>query len=131
MKTIRQQFLSLSLAALLLTGFSTIKAQDVTPAAVNTNTIKIVLDRTKDVYGMNNAVIIKHLELKVNSGRTFDKYKPEMKEAQLILTKFASSTYEFRTRILAFNSLKATNTCNESVVQNLFQAMLSSNGRLA
>ena len=95
------------------------------------NTIKIVLDRTKDVYGMNNAVSIKHHELKVNAGKTFDEYKPEMNNAQLILTKFASSSYEFRTRILAFNSLKALNACNESVVQNLFQAMLSSNGRLA
>jgi hypothetical protein len=94
-------------------------------------TLKTVLDRTKGVYGMNNAVVIKNLEFSIMGANAFNGMKNELNASITDLSRYSSSIYEFRTRILAFNSLKSLNLCNEAVVRNLFQAMLCSNGRLA
>lgn len=76
------------------------------------------------VSGMNHAVDIKRLEwaviLKINA-------EQNAKE----LTRFSSAEYEFRTRLLAFESLKASGIMNDEVAGNLLQALTSTNNRLA
>lgn len=83
------------------------------------------INKTNTVYGMNNAVRIKWLELCVN-------YNEGNVDAHLAeLEKYAGPLYEFRTRINAFNALKSLNYFGINVCLSLFQAMLSTNGRLA
>jgi aminopeptidase N len=82
------------------------------------------LDATKDVYGMNNGVKIKWLELSVSNGIN-------KKQNLDMLIGFASNAWEFRTRNNAFTSQKALGYCDETLVTYLFDAMLSTNGRLA
>ena len=79
---------------------------------------------TKNVYGMNHSVKIKWLEISfLKYGNKFDGFEK--------LVFYASPNYEFRTRILAFGVLKTANYLDENLCGSLFQAMLSSNGRLA
>jgi aminopeptidase N len=82
------------------------------------------LDQTRSIIGMNHSVEIKRLELSIIN-------QINEIEAKNNLVFLASENYEFRTRILAFQALKSTQTFNEQVIHNLFQAMLSSNSRLA
>jgi len=71
--------------------------------------------------GTGNGILIKRLELLYRSG---DKSKMQA------LISMASSHFEFRTRINAFNALKAIDLCNEEVVGHLLNAASSWNGRL-
>ncbi|MFN4083353.1 MAG: M1 family metallopeptidase [Bacteroidia bacterium] len=83
------------------------------------------VNRTNNVYGMNNAVRIKWLELNI----VYNEGNIENHLAEL--EKYASALYEFRTRINAFNTIKATNYFSITLCMSLFQAMLSKNSRLA
>ncbi|MCU0442837.1 MAG: M1 family metallopeptidase [Bacteroidia bacterium] len=82
------------------------------------------LEATKDVYGMGNSVNIKWHELATDL--------PAYRNASLQrLVQYASPQWEFRTRNNAFASLKPLGYCDEALVKNLFDAMLSTNSRLA
>jgi aminopeptidase N len=82
------------------------------------------LAATKGVYGMNNAVDIKWNELSFISG---------INQQQCVerLVNYTSAQWEFRTRNNAFAALKPLGYCDTKLVANLFDAMLSTNGRLA
>jgi aminopeptidase N len=81
------------------------------------------LETTKNVMGMSNSVNIKWHELaatnNINKQTSIER-----------LVYYASNAWEFRTRNNAFNSLKSTGYCDELLVAHLFDAMLSTNGRL-
>lgn len=80
--------------------------------------------RLKGVAGMHHAVELKVLEM-----RMLNNNDPE--DARARLCAFAGPAYEFRTRNLAFNTLKATGTFDGNVAAALFQAVLSPNSRLS
>ena len=73
---------------------------------------------------MNNSVNIKWHELaashNVNKEKSIDR-----------LVYYASDAWEFRTRNNAFSALKSLGHCDEQLINHLFDAMLSTNGRLA
>ncbi len=94
-------------------------------------TMTLVINATKNTWGMNNSVMIKRNELIALSGMLIDANAFNSNEALHAITEFASSQYEFRTRIQAFNSLKILNHIDKEVAQNLFNAILSPNTRLA
>lgn len=85
---------------------------------------KSYLDLVKNVYGMNNSVNIKYHELSAL-------YRYEEATHINALVDYTSAHWEFRTRNNAFAALKNLNVCNEKLVANLFNAMLSTNSRLA
>lgn len=93
-------------------------------------TMEYVLEATKNTWGMNNNIMIKRYEIGALAGLLIDK-SFNREDALNQITIFASSQYEFRTRIQAFNSLKVLNHLDNEVAKNLFQAILSPNGRLA
>ncbi len=82
------------------------------------------LDLVKDVYGMNNSVNIKYHELCVLNNIDLEKHRAA-------LINYASNQWEFRTRNNTFASLKATGTFDATLIPHLFDALLSTNGRLA
>jgi aminopeptidase N len=82
------------------------------------------LETTSKVHGMFHAVRMKWLELSIMNG-------VNLENAKIELIDYASQSYEFRTRGQAFLVLKSTGLCNEKVVANLYQAMLSPNNRLS
>lgn len=82
------------------------------------------LETCKNLEGMNMALRLKWIELAVENN-----YKKE--EALNMLETYASSSYEFRTRIGAFQLLKSFNHANEKTITSLFQACTSINNRLA
>jgi aminopeptidase N len=82
------------------------------------------LNKTKDVMGMNNSVNIKWHELSAT-------HHIHSEESIKRLVYYASDAWEFRTRNNAFASLKALGYCDNQLVAHLFDAMLSTNGRLA
>jgi aminopeptidase N len=95
------------------------KLYDNAPAKMNE-----YLDRTASIQGQNNNVRIKWLELAIGSGR--DK---EANTRQLI--SLTSPSYEFRTRVSAFEALKRLGICNKEIIQNGFESLTSFNGRLS
>jgi aminopeptidase N len=82
------------------------------------------LEATRTVYGMNNAVNIKWCELAVTN-------RINQTENTNRLVFYASNAWEFRTRNNAFTALKSVGYCDEKLVAHLFDAMLSTNSRLA
>ena len=82
----------------------------------------LILDLTKNDFGMANAVKIKWLTIAYMSGE---------KNAINQLIQYASGNYEFRTRINAMNSLKTLGVVNDALLKSIFSAALSWNGRLA
>ncbi|MBI3234493.1 MAG: hypothetical protein HYZ42_10720 [Bacteroidetes bacterium] len=80
------------------------------------------LEVAKNDYGMANSVRIKWLTIAYMNGD---------KNALDQLINYASSSYEFRTRINAMNALKTLGAVNNNLLKNLFNAALSWNGRLA
>lgn len=81
------------------------------------------LTTTKRIDGLNNHnVRITWLELAI-------KYKS--KEYRSELVKYASPSYEFRTRVNAMKALKRLNHCNKQVIKNLVDGYLNPNGRLS
>jgi aminopeptidase N len=95
------------------------KLYDNAPAKMNE-----YLDRTASVQGQNNNLRIKWLELAILTGR--DK---EANTKQLI--SLTSPSYEFRTRVPAFEALKRLNIFNPEIISNAFQSLASFNGRLS
>jgi hypothetical protein len=85
---------------------------------------KQYLDKTKDVYGMNNVVNIKWLELSI--ANNFDGEKNTS-----ALVNYTSNAWEFRTRNNAFTSIKTLNYVDEKLIANIFDAVLSTNARLS
>lgn len=80
------------------------------------------LEITKNEYGMANALKIKWLYISYLNGN---------KVALDQLIEYASSNYEFRTRINAMNAIKTLGIVNQSMLKNIFNATLSWNSRLA
>ncbi len=80
------------------------------------------LELTKNIYGSNNNVRITWLEIK--NGVSGNKDMTE-------LVRFTGPNFEFRTRNYAINSLIKLNYCDQEVVKNLFNAVLSTNHRLS
>lgn len=82
------------------------------------------LEQCSGVMGMNNSVNIKWHEMsalnQINKETSINK-----------LVQYASNIWEFRTRVNAFNALKSLNHCDEQLTGHLFEALLSTNGRLA
>ncbi len=86
---------------------------------------KDYLDATKDVYGIGNSIKIKWLEINChyNIKNVGDSYKQ--------LVEMASNKYEFRTRVNSFNALQRLDYINDEFINNLFDASLYTNSRLA
>ncbi|MBC8047780.1 MAG: M1 family metallopeptidase [Fimbriimonadaceae bacterium] len=80
------------------------------------------LAATITIYGMNKNVRIAWLEIYYSIDKT-----KHIKE----LVDYAGYSYEFRTRNKTFDALKAINYCDTNVVNNLFDAAISPNSRLA
>lgn len=93
-------------------------------------TMKVVLEKTNNTLGMNNAIAIKRAEIMYLSyhlnNEQFDKAL-----AVKMLQNFASNSYEFRTNLLSFSAVKNINYLDENMANNIFTAMLSTNNRLA
>ena len=86
--------------------------------------VKTIVDATENTFGMNNIIQIKRNEIMILHGIG-------TRIQLLAQNRFASSTYEFRTRLNAFNSFKTMNILDEELAMNIFYAMLSYNSRLA
>lgn len=80
------------------------------------------LRATEGLYGMNKNIRIAWLE-----GDYALHGNANVKE----LVAYAGYSYEFRTRNRAFEALRTINYCDADVVNNLFDAAVSSNSRLA
>lgn len=78
----------------------------------------------KKIYGQNNNLYIKFLELSVLNNYNSD-------ENTATLEQLSSDLYEFRTRIAAMEALKRLGICNQSSILKMLDAALSNNGRLA
>lgn len=82
------------------------------------------LTKVEGVYGLNNSVNIKYHELCVIHNIDADKH------AQALIN-YASNTWEFRTRNTAFAAIKTAGVYSNTLIPHLFDAMLSTNSRLA
>ncbi len=80
------------------------------------------LDATKHELGMSHKIRIAWLEIAIAQQR--EKYLPE-------LVALTSGSYEFRTRTNAMEVLKRLNYLDTKLVENLFDAALNPNRRLA
>ena len=80
------------------------------------------LEATKHELGMSHKIRIAWLEIAIATER--EKYLPE-------LVNLTSQSYEFRTRTNAMDVLKRLNYLDEKLVENLFDATLNPNRRLA
>jgi aminopeptidase N len=79
------------------------------------------LDVTRGIDGMDRKVKIRSFELSAAAGE---------KAALDSLAVYSSSSYEFRSRINAFEALKRLNHLDERIAANLFDAMTHWNNRL-
>ncbi|MEI6815256.1 MAG: M1 family metallopeptidase [Bacteroidota bacterium] len=89
------------------------------------NYVPIYLETTKNINGMGNSVLIKWLEINCfyNIKNVGESYKQ--------LVDMTSNAFEFRTRVNAMNALQRLNYLNESMINNLFDACMFTNSRLA
>lgn len=88
---------------------------------------KMYLDKVKDVVGATGRLVeIKRLELtsQTTSGA-------QTGEIYLKLVGYTSQSYEFRTRVNAMQALKRLDYFDATMMQNLLDAVVSPNGRLA
>ncbi|RYD76242.1 MAG: hypothetical protein EOP53_15065 [Sphingobacteriales bacterium] len=89
---------------------------------------KQYLEQTKTVMGMSKNVRIAWLKsaiaYKLGDENALNNYRKE-------LVDYISSGFEFRTRNNAFQALQSLNYLDDTAIKNFFDAMLSSNGRLA
>jgi len=79
------------------------------------------LDLTKEVAGVGNQVKIKWLEIEAGLGG---------KSSCESIVTYASSSYEFRTRVNALNALKRLNYVDDALLPHLFDALVHPNARL-
>jgi len=78
----------------------------------------------ENTNGQNNNIRTKWLEYAITNN-----YK---KEASILeLTQLISANYEFRTRVAAGASVARLNLCNETIANNLINAILTNNSRLS
>lgn len=82
------------------------------------------LAEVKNVMGMNNSVAIKMHELSILN-------QIDVQVNQLALIEYASNRWEFRTRNNAFSAIKSAGVFMPGLIPHLFDAMLSTNSRLA
>ncbi|MFM9945215.1 MAG: M1 family metallopeptidase [Bacteroidia bacterium] len=95
------------------------------PAEASTYLAKIEKNYiSPKVYGQNNNIRIKYLELSILNHIN---ETANISELKLLCTDL----YEFRTRTSAMEAMKRLGICDESTLTNMLNAMLSSNGRLA
>lgn len=78
-----------------------------------------------NVFGINNNVRIAFLELSFDPGIG----NKQMWSKELI--DYTSNKFEFRTRGKAMDAVERLGICNAELIGNLFNAMLSNNGRLS
>jgi aminopeptidase N len=79
------------------------------------------LTLTRGVKGVGNQVSVLRYEMAARAGS---------REVLDTLVDMAGPAFEFRTRVNAFESLLRLNSLNETLVQHLYDAMASANGRL-
>ncbi len=82
------------------------------------------LGATKFILGQNNNVRMKWLELAIQA-------KISVNENQILLVNYTSPSYEFKTRVAAFEALKRLNICDITIVNTGFEALSSFNTRLS
>lgn len=78
-----------------------------------------------NVFGINNNVRIAFLELSFDAGIG----NKQLWSKELI--DYTSNKFEFRTRGKAMDAVERLGICNAELIGNLFNAMLSNNGRLS
>jgi aminopeptidase N len=86
------------------------------------------LEETKGVQGVNKNVRIIWLELVVKDLRPEEKNMSNIFVKELV--NYSSQSYEFKTRVKAMESIERLQLYNADVIQNLFNAVCSPNGRL-
>ncbi len=96
------------------------KSKDITEASK-----KAYLTKLQNTVGQNNTIKIKWLEYAIKNN--FSDQAALYKQ----LSTYAGPNYEFRTRTNTANALKRLNYCNSQISQNLLEAALSYNSRLA
>ncbi len=96
----------------------------------DTETMILLLAETKNNMGMNNAIAIKRAEIQILAAQQLNNDLFNKANALIELNKFTSASFEFRTRILAFNSFKNLNYLDNQTAKNIFNALLSTNNRL-
>ena len=79
---------------------------------------------TPKVYGQNQNIRIKYLELSILNHINEPAYTADLKS-------LATDLYEFRARVSAMEALKKLGICDEGTIYQMLNASLSSNGRLA
>ena len=79
---------------------------------------------TPKVYGQNQNIRIKYLELSILNHINEPTYTADLKS-------LATDLYEFRARVSAMEALKKLGICDEGTIYQMLNASLSSNGRLA
>lgn len=84
-----------------------------------------LLDHIKNLDGYTMGLKIRYLELAT------EVYPDKKGEFIAQLTAYSDSTYEFKIRINAMQALQRLNVCDGNVVKNLFDCLLSFNGRLS
>lgn len=84
-----------------------------------------MLEKIKNVDGFTLGLKVRYLEYST------DIYPEQASIFTAQLIDLCSEKYEFRIRVNAMNALQRLNVCNEQLVQNLFNGILSFNGRLA
>jgi aminopeptidase N len=82
------------------------------------------LEQTKVLTGVGNSLLCKWLEIKASQSS-------DKNTAIQQLVDLSGVSYEFQTRKNAAEALKHLNYCDTKVIQNLLEAMCSSNSRLA
>jgi aminopeptidase N len=85
------------------------------------------LDKANGIIGINKNVRMAWLELSL--GLNLDSAAKYLLQRELM--NYSSKYYEFRTRVKAIEALEKISFCNDEIVRNIFDAMLSTNGRLA
>lgn len=78
---------------------------------------------TKNRLGQNNNIRIKWLEMAIQGGIG-------VTDNTTTLTQYTGASYEFKTRVAAFEALKRLNICTPEIINHGFEALSSFNGRL-
>lgn len=85
------------------------------------------LSKVKDLEGMAKSIKIKWLEYSIVTSNSKEESAKLLNE----LIEYSSADYEFRTRVNAFEALGRLNYANETVFNNMFEAISRPNSRLS
>lgn len=88
---------------------------------------RLWLSTVKDVEGMGKAIRIKYLEYSLTLSNT----KEDANKLLAEIISYSSPDYEFRTRVNAIEALGRLNLANETLFNNIFEAISRPNSRLA